>query len=304
MSCIDSNEIDVLRNKFRIKAHELINDSNGSIPYGYIYMITSKIDGSTYIGQRKYTIDYTASRGNGSIKGWRRYLSSGVDVHRLIGKYNNDIVVKTFICYVDSKVLLDKVETLLIRYGKTIHECTMNHAIVAPFPNCLIPEEDIGAKITHLRAEAKYRKEVVPLTDKIIHLYKNKHKSQNYIAQKLHIDKRKIARCLHENHVATPSSSDKAIYQQYICKYCGKKFTRRQIKHSSRIKYCSKQCSQLGYRKLDDCPVEKLQELYSSGMSLHEIEDHLGNVVSYITIYNRLRVAGVVFRKKGRNRLS
>ena len=75
-----------------------------SIPYGYIYRIINSINGKTYIGMRKLSLD----------KRWRQYLGSGVLIKQAINKYGENSFIKEFICYEYSESELSKKEVEII----------------------------------------------------------------------------------------------------------------------------------------------------------------------------------------------
>lgn len=59
------------------------------LPYGYVYEIVNKVNGKTYIGCRKLSLD----------KSWRGYMGSGILISKAIKKYGIENFVKKFICY-------------------------------------------------------------------------------------------------------------------------------------------------------------------------------------------------------------
>lgn len=295
----NSDDIERLRLQF-VDRSLSYNQPIEGIPYGYVYMITDRFTGDTYVGQRKYKIDYTADYRRSHRKGWRRYLSSGKDVHELIKANGEQSVIKTFICYVPTKPLLDLVEEKLIRYGKTIQECSMNHAIAAPFPNTLFPEECLGSKRMHAIAELRYKKNVLPIKDTIINDF-NSGISTIDISKKYSIGQKSISRCLRENNVDVyRGHSPVQGGYTYTCAHCGIKFTKHRKKYGKH-QYCSNKCLYASQNKSSALDVDKLMRMYTNdNMSLHDIEKVVD--VSYITVYNVLRKAGVKFRKTGRDR--
>lgn len=79
-----------------------------NVPYGYVYRITNRVNGKTYIGQRKLSKDAS----------WRQYLGSGAVVRAAQDKYGRHCFTKTLLQYCMTKEILDKAELAHIRKEK------------------------------------------------------------------------------------------------------------------------------------------------------------------------------------------
>ena len=64
--------------------------NNGPIPYGYIYRITNKKNGKSYIGSRKLSRD----------RYWREYLGSGKLIKAALRRYGEESFTKELLLYV------------------------------------------------------------------------------------------------------------------------------------------------------------------------------------------------------------
>lgn len=195
--------VERLRTMFRLKSDEIKTEHDPhDTPYGYIYLITTKSDGKTYIGQRKLACDYySKDKHNSGNPGWRRYKSSGRDVKEHINSNSEGDVIKTFIAYAWFKTDLDVMETLLIKYGRNIGECLMNHAICAPWPNRLDPEISLGAEEIKKRAEKHYHDEIDGIENTINELYRSGFAIRD-ISLKLHISRGSLDKFLKRNNVS------------------------------------------------------------------------------------------------------
>lgn len=72
--------------------------------YGYIYMIVNKINGKTYIGQRKFNGEWYEDK----------YMGSGKLIRRAFEKYGKESFEKFFVQYVLTKEEADKQEIFWI----------------------------------------------------------------------------------------------------------------------------------------------------------------------------------------------
>ena len=89
---------------------------NDLIPYGYIYKITNKINGNSYIGSRKLSCD----------RYWRDYLGSGTLIKQAIKKYGEENFTKTLLEYCwSNEELLDR-ELEYIRAAKESGQAQYN----------------------------------------------------------------------------------------------------------------------------------------------------------------------------------
>ena len=300
------DRVEYLRILFRTKSEEIMTEYDShDIPYGYIYLIITKSDGKSYIGQRKLVCDYHENKGKNKYRarGLRRYLSSGKDVKKHIDSNGEDDIIKMFISYAWSKPDLDAMETSLIRYGKSIGECQMNHAINAPWPNTLEPEVNLGAKAAarklKIQAEKRYHDEVDGIESIIIENHKLGFSTRD-ISNEFHISRKHVTRCLKENgFVLRVPLHDYA----YTCAYCGKVSHVKTTKESPLPnKYCSHHCANLDKRKfnMDKYPLEELKHLYEDeGMTLSDMEEYYNHEVTFNCLYAKMRAGGVIFRHSG-----
>lgn len=79
------------------------------IPYGYVYEITNKINGKTYVGCRKLSLD----------RYWRQYMGSGIAIISSINKYGKDNFVKSLLGYAYSIDSLFEMEMIYINDRKS-----------------------------------------------------------------------------------------------------------------------------------------------------------------------------------------
>lgn len=279
----------------KIKENNLTYHDNNRIPYGYIYLIFSASSNFSYIGQRKLALDYS-----NKSKGWRIYLSSGVDVRKQIKLVGEKDIIKMFICYVDSKSMLDNVETMLIKYAKGIGLCQMNHAVVAPWPNNLFPEENLGAKKLIEMSEQRYISIIQPIEKEIIYCFLHKHYTISQIHLEYGVPKKLISKCLHRNNIDTyrgkivSKSQKEYIYQ---CSHCKKTFILHR-KRYGKNKYCSRNCASNDKIKISSTDNDYIKRLYLHGLSLDDISHQVG--VSHTTIEKRLDTLHVKRRNLGK----
>lgn len=86
------------------------------IPYGYIYKVTNKINGKSYVGMRKLSLD----------KRWRQYLGSGKLLQQAVKKYGEENFVKTLVCFADTVDDLQEIEWKKIKYFKSLGQAEYN----------------------------------------------------------------------------------------------------------------------------------------------------------------------------------
>lgn len=296
MACMNSNEIDALRTMFRNESMK-VNNHISNHPYGYIYMIVDKNSGRTYIGQRKLKLDYCKHVHKTSYgQGWRRYLSSGNVIHKMINKSGADRMIKCFICYVDNKEDILNVEGHLISYGKSIGKCSLNVASII-----ITDTNETLQYPTYEHTGITKTSRIDDVVGKQVCKSFTNGMNVADIAQKYDISKHCVRSILHMHDIDTYRGNSHCENHKYTCYQCHKVFTVKRKRHHD-ITFCSKKCFYASKKAKTN--TDKMIELYNSGMSLHGIENYFDNTVSYITIYNRLRSSGVVFRKKGRDRLS
>lgn len=81
-------------------------------PYGFIYIITNKINGKRYIGQRKFSNNHG---------GWKNYLGSGTLLKRAIIKYGEDNFYRDIVDLAYSAEELDEKECEWIKNYNAIN---------------------------------------------------------------------------------------------------------------------------------------------------------------------------------------
>lgn len=88
---------------------KLSDYSFAQMPYGYVYEIVNKINGKTYVGSRKLSLDTH----------WRKYMGSGKLVRSAILKYGSENFSKRFLGYAATLDELYSLETDWILYQKS-----------------------------------------------------------------------------------------------------------------------------------------------------------------------------------------
>lgn len=91
-------------------------------PYGYVYKITNKITGKSYVGSRKLSRDTS----------WRQYLGSGKLIKQAISKYGASNFTKEFIQYGFTQEELFNIERYVILKEKLSGGAEYNLAIYTP----------------------------------------------------------------------------------------------------------------------------------------------------------------------------
>lgn len=86
------------------------------IPYGYVYKITNKINGKSYVGMRKLSLD----------KRWRQYLGSGKLLQQAVKKYGEGNFIKELVCYAYTLEELQEIEWKKIKYFKSLDQAEYN----------------------------------------------------------------------------------------------------------------------------------------------------------------------------------
>lgn len=99
---------------------------NNEIPMGYLYRITNKINGKTYVGRRNLSLD----------KSWRQYMGSGAAVKNAIIKYGAEHFTKEFLGYYYDSKSLSEAEDDLIRSEWDKGRCEYNLSLT-PDPNTM-----------------------------------------------------------------------------------------------------------------------------------------------------------------------
>lgn len=81
-----------------------------NIPFGYVYRITNKTTGESYVGQRRLSLD----------KYWRQYLGSGRLVREAIILQGKENFIKSLLGYAYDQETLNLLEEVSIAYEKDI----------------------------------------------------------------------------------------------------------------------------------------------------------------------------------------
>lgn len=243
-----------------------------NIPYGYIYRIRNKINGKTYVGQRKLSLD----------KRWRQYMGSGVAVKAAIAKHGPDAFVKELLAYAFSYEELNKIEVKLILQERNSGKAQYNLHLGSPVPQNsggfknLTPEEskavyaDLGGK-TKIRHRRKYEETVNPLREDITSLYVQ-YRNCKRVADQLKISTHYVNRFLKESGIElnhqnvegrvlndeikkriSNGLNKSSVTFQAICSNCDSPFESK----SSKRKYCE-DCFPKNYYRKRDSPVEKI----------------------------------------------
>lgn len=92
------------------------------MPYGYLYQITNKVNGKTYIGIRK----------TGKDKYWREYMGSGKLIKQAISKYGQEQFIKTLVLYADTQEELVEREREAILLAKESDKAEYNITVYSP----------------------------------------------------------------------------------------------------------------------------------------------------------------------------
>lgn len=173
-----------------------------NIPYGYVYRIRNKINGKTYVGQRKLSLD----------KRWRQYMGSGVAVKAAIAKYGVDSFTKELVAYASAYDELNKIEVKLILEERAAGKAECNLHIGSPVPydptqpfKNLTPEEKKAvfasiAEQTRERARLRYEEAVRGKEETMLSLYAE-YKSCKKVADHLGTSRKYVNRFLKESGI-------------------------------------------------------------------------------------------------------
>ena len=193
-------------------------------PYGYIYRITSKVNGKVYIGKHLL-----------KNEPWRAYLGSGVILSRAIRKHGRDSFTKAFLGYAWSAEELSALE------NEHISHLTKNHYN--------IHGSELNSASTHELS-----------ADVVLSLYRSGQYSTNDLADVFQCAQSTIARILKEYrgkypdlaHISqgrgikpverSPEATDRlqATYKGKVrrqCDSCGKSFLATNIE--AHVEHCS-----------------------------------------------------------------
>lgn len=263
-------------------------------PYGYVYKITNKVNGKTYIGQRTLRLD----------KSWRQYMGSGKMVIAAISKHGKHNFVKSFLGYAWSVDELNSIEVSYMKSERAAGKAEYNLHIGSPAPRdsaWLMSDEDKTevynriAEKTRQRTEKRYKEDIVPRVDEIVNTYKSLN-SYEKTAKLLGLPKSLVRRALIENGIVLVLRTKKGYTQstehrqaisnslkdrninpwnyigdgkRAICLSCGCDF----VAKSFHQKNCSTKCRELAKRKrirkdqeripvsTDKTPKRKSQEI-------------------------------------------
>lgn len=290
-----------------------------SIPYGYVYRIRNKINGKTYVGQRKLSRD----------RKWRQYMGSGIAIKTAIAKYGVDFFTKELLSYAASYDELNKAEVEAIRAEKDKGKAQYNHhpgSLGSPEFSSFTDEEKQEffsrvASQNKARYHKIYQETIHPHREAIISLYLL-YKSCKKVADELEISVKYVNRFLKESEINlnyqtvvgrvmeddTKIKISKGVKSNvlekqqkrssgepkniWVCLQCNEKFA----KYNNKIyKYCSHKCSSDSTRK-ELPPIDVIEQLYlKENISANKI----GTIysVSGQTIRNYLKRNDIVRRK-------
>lgn len=271
--------------------------------FGYIYLITNKINGKTYIGQRRSHID----------KSWNQYYGSGKTIKHAISKYGKENFTKELLkkCY--SLKELNEQERIFIRkyreLGKAEYNLTEgNPTVDNPWVNLTAEEKQAIRDKESLRRKKEaderfeklysdHRDEVVELYLKLRHMkkvscilnisYKNIKKilDKSNISRKRILSneqKQKISKSLKRtNSLKNNNLKEKLVLTYSFCLQC-----KRKITDKKKRKFCDQKCQGLFSKVSLDKSV--LEDLYwNRKLSANEIGRMFG--VTGQTVRNRMR---------------
>lgn len=287
-----------------------------SIPYGYVYRIRNKVNGKTYIGQRKLILD----------KNWRQYMGSGKLIRAAIEKHGIENFNKELLAYAETPESLNVAEIDLMIRERSMGKSEYNLHIGSPVPAdnnsfAHMTEEqkrecyEIIAKKNKANNRRKFEAVMELHGDSVISLYAELGSCQkvaksleispkhvNIFLQEANIElnhqsiagrllddgvKRKISESLRKR---ASEGSSPTKYFEFKCEFCEIEFGDR---HSNR-KFCSKSCSIAASTKLLPDP-ETVKILYwDENLSANAI----GKIysVSGQTIRNMMRLNGIEIR--------
>lgn len=272
------------------------------IPFGYVYRITNKINGKTYVGQRKLCRDTS----------WRQYMGSGKLVIQAIKKYGEENFVKSLIHYAYSRVELDSLEHFAILKESSSGRSEYNLATFTPNPEAWLNSNP--AKLTMIRlkrsnslkawlasnksasiiaAEKRYKLFCKEYSDKVLKLYIEM-KSVSKVAQELNVSRKYVSKLLVQHNVEKNhrdvigvkhtdetlnkiSSSHFDRNSKLINKKCSNCLSSLTTKQQVSLMICSECYQNLVTEKktIQDELIESVTptviELYEKGESLREI---------------------------------
>lgn len=241
-------------------------------PYGYVYEIVNNINGKTYIGQRKLSLDTS----------WDDYYGSGRLIKQAIKKYGKENFSKYLLIYSYSREELNEKESFYIQ--STINDKTRGSYNIfkgVPFKNPLdyhelSPEikKDWANRISHgvkksdkfkkAMNERKYRNNIsnqnsierlVSKKEEIIELYDygftieelaKKYKITTNLMRDFLLINHKIHSREEAGVTAKANLKRKNTYKEkrrfLICKCCNEEFYHK----NNKVKYCSSECRKNG----------------------------------------------------------
>lgn len=296
-------------------------------PIGYVYLITNKFNGKTYVGQRQLSLD----------RSWRQYLGSGKLVLLAIDKYGEENFIKSLLGYADTQNDLNSLEEKWIK---------KNWNNPAGRYNMVKRVTGVEGPKTRKNRNQKERDYLIrEHSTQIIQLYK-KYKNLRTVSDKLdlpislvrealvrnnielnHQNKRgrthsesriksiseAMRKHVNENQKDVECEECKKVFEVYLtnrrtvlCPTCSENRRRKKIKIIKTCEYCGKEytgrnekfCSEHCSKESTSVKVEtvKATELYEDGYSLREIGRSLN--ISHQSVYNLLRREKVPLRSK------
>lgn len=284
-------------------------------PYGYIYRITNKVNGKTYIGQRMYARDTH----------WLQYMGSGRAVIAAIAKYGKENFSKELVEEHDSPEEMTRREVEIIKNEWKVGKGEYNLGITpsAAITAKLTPEKEANRRAlisasNKKRAEssedyeffrswneqrrAAYVKFVEVNKNDVISSY-SLTQSAVKTAESLNLSKKWVTRLLKEEGILLPprniagynhseetkakiSKSNQERDPPHIreCEQCGKCFTSRKTYQ----KTCSLECGNLSRNRTRSISDEDMRRMYlEENMSIRQIAAKMD--MNRGTIHNRIK---------------
>lgn len=310
--------------------------SNQELPYGYIYRITNKVNGKTYIGQRKLALD----------KSWRQYMGSGVAIKDAIKKYGAENFTKEIIEYQWSEVLicLREAELILDAWANGAGEYNISITPITKFTVSINDYEErekaalaiseiylsfknkegikTKKRIKSKKWESKYLEFKKVNEDLILREYAIK-QSFNKVAEDNSLSRKWVARVLKENSIELnhrnkvgvkhsqetliklkaarkaqlESLPDEMKKSPYEKECANKRCKSNFTTLKASQQFCSDSCSRSSRSHAIDIPEDRVYELYTNqGLTILEVAKILN--VGRGPLYNRIKELGLQRYKK------
>lgn len=241
-------------------------------PYGYVYRIRNKINGKTYVGQRKLALD----------KSWRQYMGSGKAIKAAIKKHGKENFVKEFLTYASTFSDLGQLEVEHMRLERSKGKAEYNLHIGSPLfnnvANQIATYNDFktqhGSKILEMYSDLNNCTRTAELLC-ISVKYTNRFLKESGVD--LNPPNRKLSIEVRQNisaGIKAKLKKDNKISKgrrkfDLACQRCGEKY----LAVSSRQKFCSRVCSSAITSKISRLPSSlEIERLYwKENMSANQI---------------------------------